>query len=404
MASKIATTLASSPPKPSTVAPTSVWSLLGEQGFETSAFSSFFEPSVAEGKESIELPKGCGAHLLYGVAPHELSTAVQAYSELLSLKLAYHQPEEEEPSRRANTELGRLLRYHGDVKGLAALTDDSEFALAAYFDLDGQEDFVSHGDNALASDLQNVRALTQDLLQHVTPPSRDFLGGRLLEVYMVGFLQPIDVLALQAFASANTKRHLRAKERGDELLASLFGGFTDSHQDLKCVTITHKRGYAANKPTFDCCERQRKDGWITCSRHAQGHSWSHMLASIYLEEREFPAAAQPVCAACYSPDDWHQPQTDPNAVDDFAYCICGRAFSAACMAKAQTRLGADLAMKLAENEESISICEICLATSPIAVHIACAHPSLLARGSLSAGLVGNTTGEHRARTAGGDTP
>ncbi|XRB07655.1 hypothetical protein NFJ02_32g82060 [Pycnococcus provasolii] len=97
MASKSATTLASSPPKPSTVAPTSVWSLLGEQGFETSAFSSFFEPSVAEGKESIELPKGCGAHLLYGVAPHELSTAVQAYSELLSLKLAYHQPEEEEP-------------------------------------------------------------------------------------------------------------------------------------------------------------------------------------------------------------------------------------------------------------------------------------------------------------------
>ena len=295
MASKSATTLASSPPKPSTVAPTSVWSLLGEQGFETSAFSSFFEPSVAEGKESIELPKGCGAHLLYGVAPHELSTAVQAYSELLSLKLAYHQPEEEEPSRRANTELGRLLRYHGDVKGLAALTDDSEFALAAYFNSDGQEDFVSHGDNALASDLQNVRALTQDLLLHVTPPSRDFLGGRLLEVYMVGFLQPIDVLALQAFASANTKRHLRAKERGDELLASLFGGFTDSHQDLKCVTITHKRGYAANKPTFDCCERQRKDGWITCSRHAQGHSWSHMIASIYLEERELPAAAQPVC-------------------------------------------------------------------------------------------------------------
>ncbi|XRB07653.1 hypothetical protein NFJ02_32g82040 [Pycnococcus provasolii] len=95
MASKSATTLASSPPKPSTVAPTSVWSLLGEQGFEASAFSSFFEPSVAEGKESIELPKGCGAHLLYGVAPHELSTAVQAYSELLSLKLAYHQPEEE---------------------------------------------------------------------------------------------------------------------------------------------------------------------------------------------------------------------------------------------------------------------------------------------------------------------
>ncbi|XRB17884.1 hypothetical protein RI054_16g77290 [Pseudoscourfieldia marina] len=62
MASKSATTLASSPPKPSTVAPTSVWSLLGEQGFETTAFSSFFEPSVAEGKESIELPKGCGAH------------------------------------------------------------------------------------------------------------------------------------------------------------------------------------------------------------------------------------------------------------------------------------------------------------------------------------------------------
>ena len=139
MASKSATTLASSPPKPSTVAPTSVWSLLGEQGFETTAFSSFFEPSVAEGKESIELPKGCGAHLLYGVAPHELSTAVQAYSELLSLKLAYHQPEEEEPSRRANTELGRLLRYHGDVEGLAALTDDSEFALAAYFNSDGQE-------------------------------------------------------------------------------------------------------------------------------------------------------------------------------------------------------------------------------------------------------------------------
>ncbi|XRB13837.1 hypothetical protein RI054_07g36750 [Pseudoscourfieldia marina] len=81
------------------------------------------------------------------------------------------------------------------------------------------------------------------------------------------------------------------------------------------------------------------------------------------------------------------PQTDPNTVDDFAYCICGRAFSAACVAKAQTRLGADLAMKLAENEESISICEICLATSPIAVHIACTHPSLLARGSLSAGLV-----------------
>ena len=121
MASKSATTLASSPPKPSTVAPTSVWSLLGEQGFEASAFSSFFEPSVAEGKESIELPKGCGAHLLYGVAPHELSTAVQAYSELLSLKLAYHQPEEEEPSRRANTELGRLLRYHGDVKGLGCV-------------------------------------------------------------------------------------------------------------------------------------------------------------------------------------------------------------------------------------------------------------------------------------------
>ncbi|XRB01920.1 DNA N-6-adenine-methyltransferase (Dam) [Pycnococcus provasolii] len=155
MASKSATTLASSPPKPSTVAPTSVWSLLGEQGFEASAFSSFFEPSVAEGKESIELPKGCGAHLLYGVAPHELSTAVQAYGELLSLKLAYHQPEEEEPSRRANTELGRLLRYHGDVEGLAALTDDSEFSLAAYFNSDGQEDFVSHGDNALASDLQN---------------------------------------------------------------------------------------------------------------------------------------------------------------------------------------------------------------------------------------------------------
>ena len=44
-------------------------------------------------------------------------------------------------------------------------------------------------------------------------------------------------------------------------------------------------------------------------------------------------------------------------------------------------------LKLAENEESISICEICLATSPIAVHIACTHPSLLARGSLSAGLV-----------------
>ena len=98
-------------------------------------------------------------------------------------------------------------------------------------------------------------------------------------------------------------------------------------------------------------------------------------------------AAASLCAACYSPDDWHQPQTDPNAVDDFAYCICGRAFSAACMAKAQTRLGADLAMKLAENEESISICEICLATSPIAVHMACVHPSLLARGSLSAGLV-----------------
>ena len=148
MASKSATTLASSPPKPSTVAPTSVWSLLGEQGFEASAFSNFFEPSVAEGKESIELPKGCGAHLLYGVAPHELSTAVQAYNELLSLKLAYHQPEDEEPSRRANTELGRLLRYHGDVKGLAALTDDSEFALTAYFNSDGQEDFVSHGDNA----------------------------------------------------------------------------------------------------------------------------------------------------------------------------------------------------------------------------------------------------------------
>ena len=124
MASKSATTLASSPPKPSTVAPTSVWSLLGEQGFETSAFSSFFEPSVAEGKESIELPKGCGAHLLYGVAPHELSTAVQAYSELLSLKLAYHQPEEEEPSRRANTELGRLLRYHGDVKGQVLKVDE----------------------------------------------------------------------------------------------------------------------------------------------------------------------------------------------------------------------------------------------------------------------------------------
>ena len=120
MASKSATTLASSPPKSSTVAPTSVWSLLGEQGLKASAFSSFFEPSVAEGKESIELPKGCGAHLLYGVAPHELSTAVQAYSELLSLKLEHHQPEEE-PSRSANTELGRLLRFHGDVNGLAAL-------------------------------------------------------------------------------------------------------------------------------------------------------------------------------------------------------------------------------------------------------------------------------------------
>ena len=57
---------------------------------------------------------------------------------------------------------------HGDVNGLAALTDDNEFALAAYFDIiDGQEDFVSQGDNALAADIQNVRALTQDLLQHV---------------------------------------------------------------------------------------------------------------------------------------------------------------------------------------------------------------------------------------------
>ena len=66
--------------------------------------------------------------------------------------------------RSANTELGRLLRFHGDVNGLAALTDDNEFALAAYFDIDGQEDFVSQGDNALTADIQNVRALTQDLL------------------------------------------------------------------------------------------------------------------------------------------------------------------------------------------------------------------------------------------------
>ena len=57
MASKSSTTLASSPPKPSTVAPTSVWSLLGEQGFKAPAFSNFFEPSVAEGGESIEHPK-----------------------------------------------------------------------------------------------------------------------------------------------------------------------------------------------------------------------------------------------------------------------------------------------------------------------------------------------------------
>ena len=33
---------------------------------------------------------------------------------------------------------------------------------------------------------ENVRALTQDLLRHVTPPSRDFLGVRLLEEYPDG--------------------------------------------------------------------------------------------------------------------------------------------------------------------------------------------------------------------------
>ena len=127
--------------------------------------------------------------------------------------------------------------FHGDVKSLAALTDDSEFSLAAYFDVDGQDDFVSQGDMALAADIRNVHALAQDFLQHVTPPSRDFLGDRLLEVYMLGFLQPIDVLVNCKLAPIG-RRTNTSKTTGKEYVKAVMLACTvcGKETSLQCVT------------------------------------------------------------------------------------------------------------------------------------------------------------------------